>query len=283
MPKAFNKGAKMTDATLQDKFNRLEQLLAEKQSLLIAFSGGVDSSFLLAVATKVLRENTVALMTISAATPPEDERQALALVDTLRVPLLKIRHDELAIPQYAANPKNRCYFCKNSLYAICKREAARLSLQTIADGVNIDDLGDYRPGLQAAEEYGITHPLVDAGFTKVDIRRGSKLLGLSTWDRAASPCLSSRVPYGSAITETMLSQIAQGEGFLRSQGFQEVRLRHHGKTSRIEITKKDLSSLISNDMIKKIGKKMKEIGFDHVGVDLAGYKMGNFNDIDSVK
>lgn len=268
----------MTDTTLQQKLHRLEQLLLEKQSLLIAFSGGVDSSFLLAVAAKVLRENTVGLMTISPATPPEDEQRATLLVDTLQVQFLKIHHNELTIPQYAANPKNRCYFCKDSLYAICRHEATRLSLKTIADGVNVDDLADYRPGLQAAEEYKISHPLIEAGFTKVDIRQGSKLLGLATWDRPASPCLSSRVPYGNAITTTMLSQIARGEAFLRSQGFQEVRLRHHGKTARIEIAKDDLSALVTQYTIKAIGEKMKELGFDHVGVDLAGYQTGVFNE-----
>lgn len=267
----------MIDATIQHKLNRLEQLLSEKQSLLIAFSGGVDSSFLLAIAAKVLRENTTALMTVSPATPPEDEYQATTLAMTLKVPLLKISHDELAIPQYAANPKNRCYFCKDSLYAICKREAERLSLNAIADGVNVDDLEDYRPGLQAADEYRITHPLIDAGFTKVDIRQGSKLLGLPTWDRAASPCLSSRVPYGSTITETMLSQIAQGEAFLRSHGFKEVRVRHHGKTARIEIARTELKAFVSSGLIKRIGRKMKAIGFDRVGLDLAGYTTGIFN------
>ncbi len=268
----------MTDVALQKKIHRLEQLLLEKQSLLIAFSGGVDSSFLLAVAANVLHENTVALMTVSPATPPEDEHRATLLAEALQVQLLKIRHNELAIPQYAANPKNRCYFCKDSLYAICQREAARLSLKAIADGVNVDDLTDYRPGLQAADEYTIVHPLIEAGFTKVDIRQGSKFLGLPTWDRPASPCLSSRVPYGSAITAGMLSQIAQGEAFLRAQGFQEVRLRHHGNTARIEIAREDLSALVFHDTIKMIGKKMKELGFDHVGIDLAGYKTGVFNE-----
>ncbi len=267
-----------TNLSLKDKIRHLEAILEKQGSMLIAFSGGVDSSFLLAVASSVLQEHVVALMTISASTPPDDEQQATRLAEKLKVPLRKIQHNELAIPQYAANPKNRCYFCKDSLYAICRREAAQLSLQSIADGVNRDDLKDYRPGLQAATEYGVFHPLVDAGFTKLEIRQGSKLLGLPTWDKPASPCLSSRIPYGSAISATMLTQIAQGEEFLRSLGFKEVRLRHHGTIARIEIAKENLSSLTAPEVVKRIGVKMKELGFLFVGLDAGGYRTGIFNE-----
>jgi len=262
---------------LEEKINRLENLILHSGPMLIAFSGGVDSSFLLAVAARILREKVVALMTVSASTPSDDEQQATALAATLQVPLLKIRHDELAIPQYAANPKNRCYFCKDSLYTICQREAKRLSLPSIADGVNLDDLADYRPGLQAATEYNILHPLIEAKFTKLDIRQGSKLLGLPTWDKPASPCLASRIPYGNTITEKMLSQIAQGEEFLRSLGFAEVRVRHHGKMARLEIAQCDLRSLSSPEMIEAIRSKMTAIGFPIVGLDVEGYRTGVFN------
>jgi uncharacterized protein len=216
-------------------------------------------------------------MTVSASTPPEDEQLATTLAATLQVQLLKIHHDELAIPQYAANPKNRCYFCKDSLYTICQREAKRLSLKSIVDGINLDDLTDYRPGLQAATEYNVKHPLIDAGFTKSDIRQGSRLFGLSTWDRPASPCLASRIPYGNTITEKMLSQIAQGESFLRSLGFTEVRVRHHGKMARVEIAQRDLALLSSSEVIKAIGGKMMAIGFSVVGLDVGGYRTGVFN------
>jgi uncharacterized protein len=263
---------------IQQKIQELETRLSKIDSLLIAFSGGIDSSFLLAVATSVVRKKTIALMTVSSSTPPEDEQHAITLAEKLNVALLKIQHDELAIPQYAANPKNRCYFCKDSLYAICKREAERLNLQVIADGINIDDLGDYRPGIQAATEYNIIHPLVEADFTKADIRRGSKFLGLSVWNKPASPCLSSRIPYGNAITKTMLSQIARGESALRAIGFKEVRLRHHGKIARIEIAREELELLSIPEIVKTIGKTMKAIGFDFVGLDVQGYKRGIFNE-----
>jgi len=264
--------------SIQQKIRELQIRLSEMDSMLIAFSGGIDSSFLLAVAASVLPQKTTALMTVSSSTPPEDERHAILLVEQLNVAFLKIQHDELMIPQYAANPKNRCYFCKESLYAICKREAKRLKIQIVADGINLDDLGDYRPGIQAATEYNIVHPLVEAEFTKSDIRRGSKLLGLSIWNKPASPCLSSRIPYGNTITRAMLSQIARGEDVLRAIGFKEVRLRHHGKIARIEIAEEELELLSVPAIVKTIGEKMKTIGFDFVGLDARGYKRGIFNE-----
>lgn len=266
-----------THYAIKKKIQNLEKHLSQMGPTLIAFSGGVDSSFLLTVAANVLREKVVALMTVSAATPPDDEQQATTLAAALKVQFIKIRHDELAIPQYAANPKNRCYFCKDSLYAICQREAKRLALPSIADGVNIDDLADYRPGLQAATESQIAHPLVETEFTKSDVRQGSRLLGLPTWDRPASPCLASRIPYGNAITEKMLSQIARGEALLRSLGFLEVRLRHHGQMARIEVSAQDFPSLLSSLVIKTIGQQMKAIGFSCVGLDIGGYRTGVFN------
>src|SRR5262249_953189 len=157
--------------SVEEKLTQLQAFLKRMGPTLVAFSGGVDSSFLLAVAAEVLREQVTALMTLSPSTPPEDASHAHAHARALGVRLLTIRHDELAIPQYAANPTNRCYFCKNSLYAICRKEADRLSLRSIADGVNTDDLKDYRPGLRAATEYGIIHPLVDASFNKTDVRQ----------------------------------------------------------------------------------------------------------------
>jgi uncharacterized protein len=192
--------------------------------------------------------------------------------------MLTIQHDELAISEYAANPTNRCYFCKNSLYEICRREAARLGVRSVVDGVNMDDLKDYRPGLQAAEEYGVVHPLVEARFSKEDIRQGSRLLELPTWDKPASPCLSSRVPYGTPITSTMLSQISQGESFLRSLGFKELRVRHHSKSARLELREEDLTKITTSEMIKRIDKKIKEIGFTSVLLDLEGYRSGVFNE-----
>jgi uncharacterized protein len=264
--------------SVEAKLQSLRIRLSRLGPTLVAFSGGVDSSFVLAVAAEVMRDHVVALMTVSASTPPEDAQQAVTLAQALNVQLLTIPHDELAIPQYAANPVNRCYFCKNSLYEICRREAERLGLGTIADGVNTDDLKDYRPGLQAAAEYKVVHPLVEAQFSKEDIRQGSKLLGLPTWRKPASPCLSSRVPYGTPITATMLSQIAQGESVLRAFGLSELRVRHHGRSVRIEITREEIARVASPAALRVIREEMKRLGFASVLLDLEGYRSGVFNE-----
>ena len=265
-------------APVEEKLHTLRSLIQDQGSILVAFSGGVDSSFLLAVAKEVLRENVIALMTISSSTPPEDAIQATALAQTLKVELLTIPHDELAIPQYAKNPINRCYFCKDSLYEICRREAARLSFRTIADGVNLDDLQDYRPGIQAAKEYQILHPLVEARFTKAEVRQASRILRLRTWEKPASPCLSSRVPYGTHITATMLSQIAQAEALIRSLGFRDLRVRHHETSARIELLPEDLQRASSPSVIFSFKEGLKQEGFISVLLDLEGYKSGVFNE-----
>ena len=267
----------LTSAAVEEKMGRLKAILAQLGPTLVAFSGGVDSSFLLAMAAAILHDQVVALMTLSPATPPEDAQQATALAQSLPVRLLTLPHNELAIPAYAANPTNRCYFCKDSLYSICRREASRLALRSIADGVNTDDLKDYRPGLRAATEYGIVHPLVEAQFTKAEIRHASWLLGLPTWNRPASPCLSSRVPYGTRITAAMLAQIAQGEAFLRSLGLKELRVRHHGSSARIEIATEDFPKVLPPEVIRTIAARLRRLGFTAVRLDMAGYTSGVFN------
>ncbi|MBI3799729.1 MAG: ATP-dependent sacrificial sulfur transferase LarE [Deltaproteobacteria bacterium] len=268
----------LTTLSVENKLAHLKVILKQMGPTLVAFSGGVDSSFLLAVAAEVLRDQVVALMTLSSSTPPEDISQANSLAQARNVRFLTIQHNELAIPEYAANPTNRCYFCKNSLYEICRREADRLSLRSIVDGVNLDDLQDYRPGLRAAEEYGVIHPLVEAQFNKAEIRHGSRVLELMTWDKPASPCLSSRVPYGTPITAGMLAQIAQGESVLRALGLRELRVRHHGKSARIEIREGDLSKISSAGTIQTISEELKKLGFASVMLDLAGYRSGVFNE-----
>lgn len=263
---------------VERKLETLRSIIGTHGPMLVAFSGGVDSSFLLAVAKHVLQENVIALMTVSSSTPPEDHKQATALAEALSVELLVIDHDELAIPQYAANPINRCYFCKDSLYEICRREAARLSLHTIADGVNLDDLHDYRPGIQAAKEYQVIHPLVEAEFTKIDIRQASRMLGLPTWEKPASPCLSSRVPYGTRITARMLAQISQAESIIRSFGFSELRVRHHETSARIELAARDLDKIPSLQVISSFREGVKQQGFTSVLLDLEGFRSGVFNE-----
>lgn len=262
---------------LARKVRNLEARLRDMGPTLVAFSGGVDSSYLLAVAAKVLGNDVVALMTVSPSTPPHDARQATDVATRLGVSLVTIQHNELDIAEYAANPLNRCYYCKTSLYEVCRHEAARRGLTTIADGVNLDDLADYRPGLHSAQEHGVRHPLVEAKLTKDDVRHASRILGLPTWDKPASPCLSSRIPYGTHITAAMLSGIAQAEEFLRSFGPEELRVRYDGKTARIELAPAAFSTFSSPAMLRRVATTLYSLGMTTVALDLEGYRSGVFN------
>lgn len=265
------------DSLLACKVYDLESRLRHMGPTLVAFSGGVDSSYLLAVASRVLGDDVVALMTVSPSTPSHDARQAVTLSGRLGVPLVTIKHNELNIDAYAENPLNRCYYCKTSLYEVCQREALRLGLTTIADGVNLDDLEDYRPGLRSARECGVRHPLVEAKLTKDDIRQASRLLGLPTWDKPASPCLSSRIPYGTRITETMLSHIAQAEEFLHSIGLGQLRFRYDGSTARIEVAPDTFSTIACAHTLRRIATTLQRLGIRTVTLDLEGYRSGVFN------
>lgn len=262
---------------LARKVRNLEARLRDMGPTLVAFSGGVDSSYLLAVAAKVLGNDVMALMTVSPSTPPHDARQATDVATRLGVSLVTIQHNELDITEYAANPLNRCYYCKTSLYEVCRHEAARRGLTTIADGVNLDDLADYRPGLHSAQEHGVRHPLVEAKLTKDDVRHASRILGLPTWDKPASPCLSSRIPYGTHITAAMLSGIAQAEKFLRSFGPEELRVRYDGKTARIELAPAAFSTFSSPAMLRRVATTLYSLGMTTVALDLEGYRSGVFN------
>lgn len=262
---------------LARKVRNLETRLHDMGPTLVAFSGGVDSSYLLAVAAKVLGNDVVALMTVSPSTPPHDALQATDVATRLGVSLVTIQHNELDIAEYAANPLNRCYYCKTSLYEVCRHEAARRGLTTIADGVNLDDLADYRPGLHSAQEHGVRHPLVEAKLTKDDIRHASRILGLPTWDKPASPCLSSRIPYGTQITAAMLSGIARAEEFLHSFGSEELRVRYDGKTARIELAPAAFSTFSSPAVLRRVATTLQSLGMTTVTLDLEGYRSGVFN------
>lgn len=262
---------------LARKVRNLETRLHDMGPTLVAFSGGVDSSYLLAVAAKVLGNDVVALMTVSPSTPPHDALQATDVARRLGVSLVTIQHNELDIAEYAANPLNRCYYCKTSLYEVCRHEAARRGLTTIADGVNLDDLADYRPGLHSAQEHGVRHPLVEAKLTKDDVRHASRILGLPTWDKPASPCLSSRIPYGTHITAAMLSGIARAEEFLRSFGSEELRVRYDGKTARIELAPAVFSTFSSPAVLRRVATTLQSLGMTTVTLDLEGYRSGVFN------
>ncbi len=260
------------------KVTRLRALLAELPSSLVAFSGGVDSSFLLRVAHEVLGNRCLALTTVSATTPPRDLDEARRIAATLGVQHLVIDTDELAIPGYAENPTNRCYFCKDNLFTICAAEAERRGIAAVLDGANVDDLGDHRPGLRAAAERGVRHPLIEAGLTKADIRAASRALGLPTWDRPASPCLSSRFPYGTHITRERLDRVAAAEEAVRACGLRELRVRFHDTVARLEVAVDDMPRLLLPGVRETLVHEFKRLGFAYVALDLQGFRSGSLNE-----
>jgi uncharacterized protein len=259
------------------KLARLRETLAAFPSALIAFSGGVDSAFLLRVAAEALGARCTALTTASSTTPAADLADARRLAADLGVTHVVVEADELAIPGYAANGPERCYLCKDHLYAVCRAEAERRGIAVILDGVNVDDLGDHRPGLRAAAQQHVRHPLVEAEFRKADIRLASRALQLETWDRPASPCLSSRFPYGTTITIEGLRRVASAEDALRAEGFRELRVRYHDRVARIELPLADAERLLESPRRERIVRALKEIGFDYVTLDLQGFRSGSLN------
>jgi uncharacterized protein len=263
---------------LRSKHERLVEILGSLDRVMVAFSGGVDSSFLLRVAHEVLGSRVVALTTVSPTNPEDDTATAIALARALGVEHVVIEADELEIPSYAANPVNRCYFCKNALYEICTAHAGPRGITTIVDGVNADDLGDYRPGLRAADEHRTRHPLVEAEMTKADVRALSRVLGLPTWDKPASPCLSSRFPYGTEITHERLQMVARAETALRDLGFCEVRVRYHGDIARIEVPAGELARFADPEVRRAATAGVRAAGFRWVTLDLDGFRSGSLND-----
>ncbi len=263
---------------LAAKLARLEATLAEYPTALVALSGGVDSTFLLRVAHGVLGPRLTALTTVSPTNPVADTESAIAVARELGVRHVVVEANELDIPNYATNPIDRCYFCKHHLYEICLAEAARLGDAMIVDGVNTDDLGDYRPGLLAAEEQHVSHPLAEAGLSKEDLRTLSRAFGLRTWDRPASPCLSSRFPYGTPITLERLQMVSRAEETLHALGFREVRVRFHGEIARIEVGAAELARFADPALRASAVDGIRAAGFRHVTLDLAGFRSGSLNE-----
>ena len=263
---------------MDDKLAALRRTLREMARVLVAFSGGVDSSFLLRVAVDELGTDVVALTARSPTAVEDDEAIALALAEALGVQHLVVDANELDIPGYAENPVNRCYLCKGSLYDICRAQAATMGAIQIVDGVNSDDFGDYRPGLAAAAERGIRHPLAEAGLTKAEIRVLSRRLGLPTADKPSSPCLSSRFPYGAPITLDGLRKVAAAERVLHRLGFRECRVRNHDPLARIEVPPAQIARIADPAVRGELVDALKALGFLYVTVDLQGFRSGSLNE-----
>ena len=265
---------------LQNTFyERLKAILCDIGRLAVAFSGGVDSSLLLHIASDILGDSVIALTAISKTTPRQELENAIAFAGRLRVQHFIVETHEMDIPDFIRNPPDRCYVCKKHRYELLAETAVRHGFKVIADGENMDDQSDYRPGSRAARELGIRKPLCEAGLNKNDIRKLSREAGLTTWNKPALACLASRIPYNSIITAEKLIQIDAAEDILRLHGFSaQVRIRHFGDTVRIELDPQDISRLIDTSMRNRIIQSLKELGFLHILLDLEGYRMGSMND-----
>ncbi len=244
---------------------------------IVAFSGGVDSALVLRVARDVLGDGAVALTAVGPTLPAEEEAEARRFGESLAVQHVFVASHELENPDYARNPTDRCYFCKTELYALCHAERERLGLRSILDGVNRDDLGDHRPGLTAAHENGIRHPLIEAGLGKSVVRDLCRELGIELWDKPSFACLGSRFPYGTTITLDRLNRLERCERVLRELGFRGFRVRFHDAIARIEVNVADLPKLVDPAVRSRIVAGIKAEGFDFVTVDLEGYRTGSLN------
>lgn len=266
------------NATLQEKKNNLLQNLHVLGSVVIAYSGGVDSTLLLRCAADALGAQNVLAVTARSATYPERELQAAKnLAQELGVSHKIILSEELDVPGFAQNPTDRCYLCKSELFQKIRALAAENGITAVAEGSNLDDMGDYRPGLRAVAEQGIKSPLREAELSKAEIRELSHELGLPTWNKPSFACLSSRIPYGESITLEKLTRIDRAEQLLLDMGFHQVRVRHHDKIARIELSPQEMPRLLQNDNAQRINTALKALGFTYVAVDLGGYHTGSMN------
>ncbi len=269
----------VTDSALDEKLEQLAKILKGYGSLLVAFSGGVDSTFLLKVAVASLGDKVAAFTEASPLHQSWELIEARELAKQFGVRHIVIEADELEDPEFAANPTNRCYLCKKVIYGGAKRIAEELGLAQIADGSNVDDQKDYRPGRQALAEMNIRSPLLEAGLTKDEIRAASRVLGLPTWNRQPLACLASRFPYGTTITVQKLRQVEACETFLRDEGFATFRVRYHDDTARIEVSSDDIGRLVSSPLRERVVAHFKAAGFTYVAVDLEGFRSGSMNEL----
>ncbi len=261
----------------RQKWEKLLALLKQYQRVLVAFSGGADSTLLLAAACSVLpKEDVLAVTAISASLPLKEKQATVKLAAELHVSYVPLATDELSNPSYASNPPNRCFYCKDELFRKLSPLAQERGMK-IVDGFNVSDRSDYRPGFQASQAWSVAHPLDEAGLDKKDIRVLSRWLKLPTWNKPASPCLSSRIPYGSEVTAPRLRQIEKAEEIVRAQGFRIVRVRHYGEEARVEVPLKEVPRLLEAERWEKIQQELRACGYRTVTADLQGFQSGKLN------
>ncbi len=267
------------EATLAAKEARLHSRLEEFDSLLIAYSGGVDSAYLAYAASRALGDRMLCVTADSPSYPRRHRDLAERIAREFGLPHEFIETSEMDRAEYRANPANRCYYCKTELYEHLSELATARGFSAIADGSNADDRGDYRPGRQAAREFGVKSPLDDADLTKTEIRELSRRAGLPTWDEPASACLSSRIPYQSEVTVGKLSMIERAEDALRRHGFRVCRVRHHDTVARLEIGRDEMARALDPEISAALVRELKAIGYQYVSLDLQGYRTGSLNEI----
>jgi uncharacterized protein len=263
----------------EEKLKQLKSLFQEMERALIAYSGGVDSTLVAKIAYDVLGDRALAVTAVSPSLLPEELEEAQKQAAQIGIKHELVETHEMDNPNYAANPINRCYFCKSELHDTLKPIASKRGYPYVVDGVNADDLQDYRPGIQAAKERGARSPLAEVGITKTQVREISRQLGLSWWDKPAQPCLSSRFPYGEAITISKLQRVGRAEIYLRKLGYQNLRVRSEGDTARIELPSKQITNFVINTDLPQLVKAFQNFGFIYVTLDLEGYRSGKLNQV----
>ncbi|KNZ70441.1 queuosine synthesis-like protein [Thermincola ferriacetica] len=263
---------------LTEKLDILKENLRNMESLVVAFSGGVDSTFLLKVAYDELKENVLAVTARSSTYPEREYREAVSFIEKLGARHMVIMPEELDIDGFSKNPVNRCYYCKKELFSKIRDIAMENGIKYIADGSNVDDMGDYRPGIMAVKELEVVSPLREAGMTKEDIRILSKEMNLPTWDKPAFACLSSRFSYGQEITREKLEMVDKAEQFLLDEGFKQVRVRHHGEIARIEVAAGERIKFFNEELMDRVYAEFRKIGFSYTALDLKGYRTGSMNE-----